>query len=82
MDCVSAASSIMVNSTTEDGTIAMLDPQSVICSTVEPEEVAPWFGSLPTVWTLQASLSNVSDGIHVVTLQDVETEDFTASTAV
>jgi alpha-1,3-glucan synthase len=80
MDCSSVASSITVDSITEDGTVASIDSESVVCSSVGPVQVSPWFGSLPTVWTFQANLLNVSDGIHVLTLQSPESQNFTSTT--
>ncbi|KUJ12806.1 alpha-1,3-glucan synthase Ags2 [Mollisia scopiformis] len=80
MDCTEVFTSISIISTTEDGTTAVLDPNSVTCFSIDPEPVAPWFGSLPSVWTFNASLINVSEGIHVITIKDVPTEDGLAST--
>ena len=80
MDCSSVTSSISLSSTTEDGTVASIDPESIVCSSVNAVQIAPWFGSLPTVWTFQANLLNVSDGIHVVTLQSPSSQNFTDST--
>lgn len=82
MDCSSIGSSITITSTTEDGTVAQLDLQSVVCMTVDLIKVDPWNGGLPTAWAVQANLTNVSNGIHVVTLKGVVSQDLTMSTAV
>jgi alpha-1,3-glucan synthase len=80
MDCSSVTSSITIQSTTEDSSTAVIDPESVVCSAVQEEVVSPWFGSLPTVWTFQATLSGVSDGVHVVTVTSPVSENSTVST--
>ena len=80
MDCSSVTSSITVDSTTEDGFIASIDTESVVCSSIDPIQVSPFFGSLPTVWIFQANLLNVSDGIHIVTLQNPSSQNFTSTT--
>lgn len=74
------ASSITLDSTTGDRSVASIDPASVMCSVVDPIQVSPFFGSLPTVWTFQANLLNVSDGVHVVTLKNPSSENFTSTT--
>ena len=79
MDCASVNSSITVDSITEDHTVAFIDPKSIVCSSTDPIQVSPWFGSLPTVWTFKANLMGVSDGAHVVTVQNAESENFTSS---
>lgn len=79
MDCANVGASISIKSTTEDATTAQLGPE-IVCSIVEPELVAPWFGSLPTMWTLKTSLINVSNGIHVVTIKDATSVDGLLST--
>lgn len=80
MNCSEVSASISIKSTTEDGTTAAIDPQSIACSVVDPELVSPWFGSLPTLWTFKASLINVSDGIHVITVKDALAIDGSTST--
>jgi alpha-1,3-glucan synthase len=80
MNCSSVNSSITIDSTTEDGSTASIDPESIVCSSVDPQVVSPWFGSLPTVWTLQANLLNVSDGIHVITVQGPSSQNSTGTT--
>jgi alpha-1,3-glucan synthase len=82
MDCSSIGSSITITSTTEDGTVAQLDPQSVVCMTVDLVKVDPWNGGLPTAWVLQANLTNVSNGIHVVTSKGAVSQNLTMSTTV
>lgn len=80
MDCSSLTSSITVDSTTEGNTTASIDPESIVCSSTDAVPVSPWFGSLPTVWTFQANLVDVSDGIHVVTVQSPEAQNSTGTT--
>jgi alpha-1,3-glucan synthase len=80
MDCKSVTSSVTVDSTTEDGSVATVDPASIVCATVAAEDVAPWFGSFPTIWTFQANLVGVSDGVHVVTVKNASSSDLSVST--
>jgi hypothetical protein len=44
--------------------------------------VSSWFGSLPSTWIFQATLSDVSDGIHMVTVQDALADSSAISTGV
>jgi alpha-1,3-glucan synthase len=74
------SSSVTIDSKTSDSSVASIDPFSVVCSEVDAVQVAPWFGSLPTVWTFKANLVNVSDGIHVVNLVSPSAENLTSTT--
>jgi alpha-1,3-glucan synthase len=70
MNCSSVAASIALQSTTESGTEAALDPASVKCAPVPAEAASNFFGSLPTTWKFQATLVNVADGVHSLSVQN------------
>lgn len=80
MNCSSVSASILLQSSTETGTQASLDPDSVECSIVPAEAVSSLFGSLPTVWKLQARLLNVTDGVHVLAVQNPASINSTTTT--
>ena len=88
MNCNSAVSSISINSTTEDGSIASLDKDSVDCrlafntTTFISEYTGPVTGQIPSAWKLTANLVNVSNGVHSVTVSNVTTQQGNASTNV
>ena len=88
MNCDSAVGSISINSTTEDGSIASLDKDSVDCrlafstTTFVSEYTGPVTGQIPSAWKLTANLVNVSNGVHSVTVSKVTTQQGNASTSV
>ncbi|RDW75869.1 glycoside hydrolase family 13 protein [Coleophoma crateriformis] len=73
MSCTGLISSMKITSTTEDGQVAQLDNNTVACNTVQTEAVTDYIGSIPTTWKFTANLTNVSNGIHSITLTNVST---------
>ena len=88
MNCNSAVGSISINSTTEDGSVASLDKDSVDChlafntTTFVSEYTGPVTGQIPSAWKLTGNLVNVSNGVHSVTVSNVTTQQGNASTNV
>jgi alpha-1,3-glucan synthase len=70
MDCDALKSSIELNSTTENGHIATLDNSTVSCKSTDPTLLANFVGSIPTMWIFTANITNVSNGIHSLTVRN------------
>lgn len=67
MDCNSVTSSLSFTSRTESGQQAALKNSTVVCGAVPLELLTAWQGSIPTVWTYKANLTNVYNGVHSIT---------------
>jgi alpha-1,3-glucan synthase len=69
MDCNSVTAAIQINSTTEDLRIAQLEKDTVQCTSAKDDAGQPdYVARLPTAWVWKANLTNVSNGIHQVTI--------------
>ncbi|KAI9742079.1 MAG: Cell wall alpha-1,3-glucan synthase ags1 [Cirrosporium novae-zelandiae] len=79
MDCDDITQNLLINSTTEDGSIAKLDKSSVSCSSITGAD-AQYVGEITSAWSWKAKLSNVANGIHAVTVQNASTSDGDTST--
>lgn len=82
MDCDSVTNSISVDSTTQDGSRARIDPNSISCR-IETQDKSPYVGGVSSEFTFAANLVNVGNGIHAYTVSNVTTQDgqrFTDST--
>lgn len=88
MNCINVVNAMSTSSTTEDGSVASLDKDSVKCQIEHDTKtsVSPYTGSItgqiPSSWKLTAKLVNVSDGVHSVTISNATTEQGNASTSV
>jgi alpha-1,3-glucan synthase len=79
MSCDSIAGGIEVDSTTQNGHQARLDKGSIGCALLDgdpPRHV----GEIPSAWAFKATLDNVSNGVHTVTIRNASTEDGKLST--
>lgn len=70
MDCDSVRQSVTINSTTEDGSTAVIDTDSTDCLTVDAEDLPYFYGGVPTIWRWKTNITNISDGIHVITVDN------------
>ena len=82
MSCEKMTSSIKIESTTETGLTAALVPSSIQCAniSIEDGQGAPFIGALASAWSWSATLTNVSDGIHRITVQNATTLDLGSNT--
>ncbi|CRG86853.1 alpha-1,3-glucan synthase [Talaromyces islandicus] len=67
MDCQSVTSSIIINSTTEFDINASVDQSTVHCEKVTPGSTR-FIGEIPSSWVWKASIKNVYNGIHRITV--------------
>ncbi|OCK84430.1 glycosyltransferase family 5 protein [Lepidopterella palustris CBS 459.81] len=75
MDCDKVTASLYFNSTTEDKTIPVLDAKSVNCSTIPALNSSHFVGSIPTIWTWKGTLNQVSNGLHMITVNNATSQD-------
>ena len=79
MDCESVLKGITLQSTTEDGQVMRLDPSSVVCSSMDGP-ASDLIAVPASAWSFSATLTNVSHGVHTVTLTNVTTAAGDSST--
>ncbi|RDW75231.1 glycosyltransferase family 5 protein [Coleophoma cylindrospora] len=70
MTCDTVTQSLYFNSTTENNESIALDSNSVNCVTVETDEPL-YVGAVPTVFIYKANLTNVYNGVHMFTVNNV-----------
>ena len=79
MDCASVSRGMTVQSTTQDGSTMRVDASSISCDTVS-DLTADLIAAPASVWSFKATLTNVSHGVHTVTLTNVTTAAGDSST--
>jgi alpha-1,3-glucan synthase len=77
MDCDDVTKAINITSKTESGATAQIDLSTVKCYPLTPEEAwrAPFVGSIASAWKWNATLTNLADGVHKITLRNATTDD-------
>ena len=73
MNCNSVTNGIEIDSTTEGGRRARLNKTSVHC-TLADADPPRYVGEIPTAWIFSASLENVYNGVHTVTIRNASIE--------
>ena len=84
MDCDQITKTIQINSTTADGNTARVNTNSVQCRELSAAEAdhSEWSGGVDTTFIFSANLTNVSDGIHQISVKNVTVANGTVSTGV
>ncbi|KAL1297187.1 hypothetical protein AAFC00_004759 [Neodothiora populina] len=80
MDCDSVRRSVTISSTTEQNTTAIIDTDSTDCLTVDPDDMPLLNGGVPSIWRWKTSITNIADGIHVITINNASDSTNTMST--
>lgn len=81
MDCDGLTESIAISSLIEgDGGNAEIDNSTVKCTTLADDEKPPYSGAIGSRWSWSATLGNVQDGVHSITVKDAVTKDGEAKT--
>ena len=80
MKCTDFNTKLTINSTTEDGKVAQLDTSTIQCNTIPVAEQTNLIGGIPSSWSFKANLTNVSNGIHAITLTNITQDNGKAST--
>ena len=75
MSCEKIANALQINSTTHNRQVARLDPRSIRCdSNITLNSMAtPLCGVAQTTWSFMATLINVYDGVHQISINNVST---------
>ena len=74
MDCDSVIASLEIDSTSYYGLTATLNSSSVKCM-AEKSDPPPYIGAIGDAWSFSASLNNVTDGIHTITVNNATATD-------
>lgn len=84
MDCDAATKSISVSSSiVEEGVgSAQIDATTINCTTLTDDEKPPYVGAIGSTWRWTATLKDVPDGVHSITVTNASTKagDSTGST--
>jgi alpha-1,3-glucan synthase len=72
MECSRVVRNFSIRSTTGNGEVARLNTSTVSCNAVPTEEQF-YSGQIATTWALKGELTNVYDGIHMYTINNVST---------
>ncbi|KAG9697868.1 putative alpha 1,3 glucan synthase, partial [Aureobasidium melanogenum] len=73
MDCDSITKNIVVTSTTADKISPGIDTKSVVCSKIQDSNPPPYIGAITSAWSWKATLVDVSNGVHSLTIQNAST---------
>jgi alpha-1,3-glucan synthase len=74
MDCDSVIGSLEIDSTSYYGLTATLNRSSIKC-TAEKSDPPPYIGAIGGAWSFSATLNNVTDGIHTITVNNATATD-------
>ncbi len=74
MECDSVTNSLMFNSTTESNVTPTLDRDSIICGVMNNPDTPPYVGAISSTWSWSATLNNVANGIHAVSVRNASSE--------
>ena len=69
MDCKSVSGKVSIQSTTQLGQSASVNKSSIVCAKIEPR-VVNLVGQVPTTWMFSATLDNVANGVHTITVDN------------
>lgn len=79
MDCDAVTNSIAFNSTTQQGNTPKVDVGSVQCSTIEDPGEVKYVGQIMSNWTWSATLTDVEDGVHRLSVRNATTQNGSAT---
>jgi alpha-1,3-glucan synthase len=82
MSCESVTSGLTIKSTTQTSDVPQIRAGSVTCSTISPPEAPTYIGALGSSWVWKATLEQVNDGIHQLTLTNISNSENSDSTRV
>jgi alpha-1,3-glucan synthase len=68
LDCDLVTDSLIINATTHDHTAAKIDASSVHCEKMTQAESPAYGAYVPSSWRWKATMNNIADGIHTLTL--------------
>jgi alpha-1,3-glucan synthase len=71
MNCSSITNSLTVKSTALENQTARLDRDSISCQAMAVTDTATWTGALPDAYNYSVVLTNVFNGVHELTVNNV-----------
>ena len=74
MDCNSVTNSIFFNATTVSGTLPTINQASVHCAKLDNPQTAPFVGAISSTWSWSATLDNVANGIHAISIRNASSQ--------
>ena len=74
MDCDSVTNSLELDSTSYYGLTAQLNKSTIQCQAVNADP-PPYIGAIGSSWAFSAELTNVTDGIHTITVNNATATD-------
>jgi alpha-1,3-glucan synthase len=80
MDCNQITSNLVISSTAANNISALVNTSTISCAVLQTPDSASYVGEIPSIWTWKASLVNVSNGIHSITVQNATTSEGTSFT--
>lgn len=81
MDCDAVAAQLSFVSKTESGQQAKLKNGSWVCEAVPSTLLNSYQGSIPTVWKFSANVTNVYNGVHQMSVNNVTSTNGTSTNA-
>ena len=75
MDCQQITNTLLIKSTTSDNSTPHIDVNSVRCRNISDSDntLSTFSGMINTTWSYIATLVNVSDGIHQISVNNIST---------
>jgi alpha-1,3-glucan synthase len=80
MNCDQIARAITIDSTTPSNITAELDRTSIRCQTIQTADESSYEAVVPSTWIFAANISNVTDGIHTVSVNNASNRNATLFT--
>lgn len=75
MDCDSVSSAISFESKTESGLVPIVIDDTITCGPAAEDDNSHLIGGIPSTWSWSATLTNVANGVHRVTINNATTLD-------
>lgn len=80
LDCDLVTEYLIINATTQDHTVPKIDTSSVDCEKMAQPDSPSYGAYIPSKWRWKATLNDVADGIHALTLNMSSIKDTQNST--
>jgi alpha-1,3-glucan synthase len=75
MSCDSVTENIVFTSKTSSGTTPTINKDSVSCGILSHGEVPAFVGAIGSAWSYKATIDDVADGVHALTVRNASAQD-------
>lgn len=75
MDCNQITSNLVLSSTAANNISAYINQSTISCAMLPIPEISLYVGGISSTWSWKATLLNVSNGIHSITVQNATTPE-------